>query len=205
MLGNHSDRGAHMGVGIAERRTGGDRQAARFVGIDRHDRQHAGHCLTGAGVSAASGLPTFREAQTGLWAQYKPEDLATSAAFVRDPKLVWEWYAWRRSLVAKARPNDAHRALAEMERRVPTLTLITQNVDGLHQQAGSGYVIELHGNINRVKCFSENVVVERWAENERRPAPMPALRRTSAAGRRLVRRIAAARRAGSRRERGLQL
>src|SRR5512139_695772 len=94
--------------------------------------------LTGAGVSAESGIPTFRDAQTGLWAQYRPEDLATSQAFQRDPRLVWEWYAWRRQLVAQAEPNPGHYALAEMELRVPAFTLITQNVDGLHQRAGSG-------------------------------------------------------------------
>lgn len=118
--------------------------------------------LTGAGVSAESGIPTFRDAQTGLWAKYDPQDLATPQAFRRDPRLVWEWYAWRRELVSRAAPNPAHLALAEIERRAPQLTLITQNVDGLHQQAGSRNVIELHGNIARVKCFEENVVVESW-------------------------------------------
>jgi NAD-dependent deacetylase len=120
--------------------------------------------LTGAGVSAESGIPTFRDAQTGLWAKYDPQDLATPQAFRRDPRLVWEWYAWRRELVSRAAPNPAHLALAEIERRAPQLTLITQNVDGLHQQAGSRNVIELHGNIARVKCFEEDVVVERWDE-----------------------------------------
>src|SRR6202007_2035505 len=90
--------------------------------------------LTGAGVSAESGVPTFRDAQTGLWAKFKPEELATPRAFVRNPKLVWEWYGWRRGLVAQAKPNPAHDALAEMERRLPGFTLITQNVDGLHQR-----------------------------------------------------------------------
>lgn len=93
--------------------------------------------LTGAGVSAESGIPTFREAQTGLWAQYDPQELATPDAFRRNPKLVWEWYAWRRELVSKARPNPGHYALAELARRVPRLTLITQNIDNLHQAAGS--------------------------------------------------------------------
>lgn len=129
--------------------------------------------LTGAGVSAESGLPTFREAQTGLWAQYRPEDLATPEAFRRDPKLVWEWYAWRRSLVAGAAPNPAHFALAALTRLVPQLTLITQNVDGLHQQAGSRNVLELHGNISRVKCFDENVVVETWPETDDVPPRCP--------------------------------
>ena len=101
--------------------------------------------LTGAGVSAESGVPTFRDAQTGLWAQYKPEDLASPEAFARDPKLVWDWYAWRREAVKGVRPNPGHYALAEMARYVPDFCLITQNVDGLHQGAGSRNVVELHG------------------------------------------------------------
>ncbi len=118
--------------------------------------------LTGAGISAESNIPTFRDAQTGLWAKYSPAELATPQAFRRNPKLVWEWYAWRRELVAQAKPNPGHLALAELERRVPKFTLITQNVDGLHQRAGSRNVIELHGNINRTKCFEEGVIVESW-------------------------------------------
>jgi len=114
--------------------------------------------LTGAGISAESGVPTFREAQTGLWERYRAEELATPEAFRRDPRLVWEWYAWRRELVSAALPNPGHRTLAEMEMRFPHFTLITQNVDGLHQRAGSGQrfsVIELHGNIQRTKCWQE--------------------------------------------------
>lgn len=116
---------------------------------------NAGHVavLTGAGVSAESGVPTFREAQTGLWAKYDPEELATPQAFLRNPSLVWEWYAWRRGLVSGVDPNPAHYALAEIAEHVPKVTLITQNVDGLHQRAGSEGVIELHGNIVRTKCF----------------------------------------------------
>lgn len=108
--------------------------------------------LTGAGISRESGLPTFREAQSGLWAQYRPEDLATPEAFARDPGLVWRWYAWRRSLVNAAVPNAAHRALVDLEAAVPRFSMVTQNVDGLHQRAGSPEVIELHGNITRVRC-----------------------------------------------------
>jgi len=120
--------------------------------------------LTGAGVSAESGIPTFRDAQTGLWAQFDPEELASPAGFRRNPRLVWEGYAWRRELVARAEPNPGHLALAELERRVPRLTLITQNVDGLHQRAGSPAPIELHGNISRVVCSAEGDVVGRWDE-----------------------------------------
>ncbi len=108
--------------------------------------------LTGAGISAESGIPTFREAQTGLWARYQPEDLATPAAFERSPRLVWEWYAWRRELVAKASPNAGHYALAALESRLDEYCLITQNVDGLHARAGSRCVLELHGSLQRVKC-----------------------------------------------------
>ena len=115
--------------------------------------------LTGAGISAESGIPTFRDAQTGLWARFRPEELATAAAFRRDPKLVWDWYEWRRGLVAQAAPNAGHRALARLEGLVPGFTLVTQNVDGLHVRAGSRRVIELHGNIHRSKCFEEDVVV----------------------------------------------
>jgi NAD-dependent deacetylase len=116
--------------------------------------------LTGSGVSAESGVPTFREAQTGLWVHFDPEELATPEAFARDPRLVWEWYAWRRKRVEKAAPNPGHEALAELERRVPSFALITQNVDGLHWQAGSQNVLELHGNIQRSTCSREGVIVE---------------------------------------------
>jgi len=129
--------------------------------------------LTGAGISAESGVPTFREAQTGLWARYDPQELATPEAFRRDPKLVWEWYAWRRSLVANARPNAGHYALAELEGLFPAFSLITQNVDGLHQQAGSRAVIELHGNIRRTKCFEEDRVVDGWEASDEIPPRCP--------------------------------
>ena len=118
--------------------------------------------LTGAGVSAESGLATFRDAQTGLWARFDPRELATPAAFARNPKLVWDWYALRRERVAAAQPNAGHVALAELERRVPEFVLVTQNVDGLHQRAGSRRVVELHGSIVRVRCSREGTIVERW-------------------------------------------
>ena len=100
--------------------------------------------LTGAGISAASGVPTFRDAQAGLWAKYRAEDLATPEAFQRDPDLVWQWYQWRRGLVRQAQPNAAHTALAQLGKR-KSLALVTQNVDDLHQRAGSDNVIALHG------------------------------------------------------------
>jgi NAD-dependent deacetylase len=116
--------------------------------------------LTGSGISAESGVPTFREAQTGLWERYDPQELATPEAFMRDPDLVWEWYQWRRKLVSEVEPNPGHQALTELERRVPSFTLITQNVDGLHQESGSRNVIELHGNIRRTRCSGEGVLIE---------------------------------------------
>lgn len=109
--------------------------------------------LTGAGVSAESGVPTFR-GDNGLWKQYRPEELATPGAFARDPKLVWEWYDWRRSRIAQTKPNPGHYALAEIERRIPRFTLITQNVDGLHELAGSRNVLRLHGSIWILRCTS---------------------------------------------------
>jgi NAD-dependent deacetylase len=129
--------------------------------------------LTGAGVSVESGVPTFRAAQTGLWAKYNPEELSTPRAFRRNPRLVWEWYAWLRQLVAEARPNAAHLALAQMEKLFPEFHLITQNIDSLHQRAGSREVIELHGNVTRTKCFDEDVVVASWPDTGDVPPKCP--------------------------------
>jgi NAD-dependent deacetylase len=129
--------------------------------------------LTGAGISAESGIPTFRDAQTGLWARFRPEELATPDAFRRDPQLLWDWYEWRRGLVARAEPNAAHRALARLEALVPDFLLVTQNVDGLHQRAGSRAIVELHGNIHRNKCFAEAVVVAEPADACERPPRCP--------------------------------
>lgn len=125
--------------------------------------------LTGAGISAESGIPTFR-GPGGLWNNHRPENLATPEAFARDPKLVWEWYDWRRQRVATARPNAGHRALASLEARGPQCTVITQNVDGLHGAAGSRNVLELHGSIWRLRCVS----CGREEENRTTPlAPLP--------------------------------
>ena len=115
--------------------------------------------LTGAGVSAESGVPTFR-GPDGLWRAYRVEQLATPEAFAHDPLLVWEWYDWRRQRIAACRPNPAHQALAALEQSVAEFLLITQNVDGLHQRAGSKAVVELHGNIWRVRCTADNSVTE---------------------------------------------
>lgn len=130
--------------------------------------------LTGAGVSAESGIATFRDAQTGLWSRFRPEDLATPEAFARDPALVWRWYAWRREQVAQAQPNPAHYALAELARRVPT-TLVTQNVDDLHQRAGSVDAICLHGSIALTLCsVTRREIAADWlAGQSGEPPPSP--------------------------------
>ena len=107
--------------------------------------------FTGAGISAESGVPTFRGAG-GLWQKYRPEQLATPDAFARDPALVWEWYRWRRGLVAQCAPNAAHRALAEWMRRRDGVTLVTQNVDDLHERAGTPELIKLHGSLFLDRC-----------------------------------------------------
>jgi NAD-dependent deacetylase len=112
---------------------------------------HAVTVMTGAGISAESGVPTFRGTD-GLWRRYSATDLATPEAFARDPRLVWQWYRWRRGIIGRAEPNPGHLALARLQSRVRAFTLITQNVDGLHQRAGSTRVIELHGNIWRARC-----------------------------------------------------
>ncbi len=109
--------------------------------------------FTGAGISAESGVPTFR-GKGGLWEKYKPEEIATPEAFERDPRRVWEWYKWRMELIARTKPNPGHIALARMEEAGIVKAIITQNVDGLHQRAGSKNVLELHGSIWRVRCVN---------------------------------------------------
>ena len=131
--------------------------------------------MTGAGVSAESGVPTFREAQTGLWETYDPTELATPQAFQRDPKLVWDWYQWRREKVLSVTPNPGHYALVELSRLFPRFTLITQNVDGLHQKAGSQNVVELHGSLLRAKCFERNHVAESWPNESPEQPPLCAV------------------------------
>jgi NAD-dependent deacetylase len=126
--------------------------------------------LTGAGVSAASGIPTFRGAG-GLWRQFRPEQLATAAAFANDPRLVWEWYDWRRAKIADALPNAAHEVIARWTANRPGTTLITQNVDGLHERAGSAHTIRLHGSIWELRCWNGcRESGDRWRD-ERVPLP----------------------------------
>lgn len=120
--------------------------------------------LTGAGISAESGIPTFRDAQTGLWSTFRVEDLATIEGFRRDPITVWNWYAERRKQALQKHPHPGHLALVEIERHVPAFHLITQNIDGLHQRAGNQQVIELHGSLARVKCLGHQHVLDSWPE-----------------------------------------
>ena len=122
--------------------------------IERLRRAKRVVVITGAGISAESGIPTFR-GPNGLWRRYRAEDLATPHAFQRDPRLVWEWYDWRRQLISEKEPNVGHLAIAAMEDFFEELLLITQNVDGIHRKAGSTKLIEIHGNIWRVRCMAE--------------------------------------------------
>jgi len=124
--------------------------------------------LTGAGISVESGIPTFRGPE-GLWRTFRPEELATPQAFHRDPRLVWEWYDWRRGKIAQARPNPGHAVLVQLEARIPDFTLLTQNVDGLHRLAGSQRLLEIHGSIWEVRCLACGVT----KEDRRVPLPIP--------------------------------
>ena len=125
--------------------------------------------LTGAGVSKASGIPTYRDGADSLWNNYHPQELATPQAFAQNPKLVWEFYDWRRQKMAQAQPNAAHLTLAEMEALLPGFTLVTQNIDGLHREAGSKNVLYLHGDIWLVRC------TECDYHSEDRRVPLPEL------------------------------
>ncbi|MCG5531088.1 NAD-dependent deacylase [Halorhodospira halochloris] len=125
--------------------------------------------LTGAGVSAESGIPTFRDAQQGTWANFDPMELATLEGFLRQPHKVWDWYQQRREMAAKAQPNAAHLALAEWQEQLEQCLIVTQNVDGLHQRAGSLHVIELHGNLHRDRPISQQLPAEKAADLPRCP------------------------------------
>lgn len=131
------------------------KRAARAI-----DRAKLVVVATGAGMSRESGIPTFRDAQEGLWARYDPEELATRDGFRHDPARVWGWYNYRRGLIARVQPHDGHHALVQLERLVPRVVVVTQNIDGLHQRAGSSAVLELHGNIHRFKCFDRDHPVD---------------------------------------------
>lgn len=129
--------------------------------------------LTGAGISAESGVPTFRDAQTGIWANFDPEELATPEAFRRNPERIWSWYQSRRESMTQVQPNPGHYALAQWEMRVASFSIATQNIDGLHRRAGSRTVYEIHGNIHRTKCFKENVIVDSWTDDGSIPPKCP--------------------------------
>jgi NAD-dependent deacetylase len=130
--------------------------------------------LTGAGISAASGVPTFRD-ENGLWRRYRPEDLATSEAFARDPALLWEWYGWRRETIAGCVPNAAHEVLARWSRQDDGTTIVTQNVDDLHIKAGTRRLVRLHGSIWELSCW-EGCAAGRTPWRDER-VPMPGLPR----------------------------
>jgi NAD-dependent deacetylase len=147
------------------------RQAGEALG-------RAGRVLvfTGAGMSAESGVPTFRDAQVGLWERYDPEDLATPQAFQRDPDLVWGWYEWRRAAVRRTTPNPGHLAVAAMQRHAPQCVVVTQNVDDLHERAGTIAPIRLHGSLSAPRCSgcarpATPVDTEQPPEGQRVPPP----------------------------------
>lgn len=129
-------------------------EAAFTNAVDWLANAHRLVVFTGAGVSAESGIPTFRDQLTGFWAKFDPAQLATPTAFRNDPTLVWGWYEWRRAQVAQARPNPAHFAIAALMQHVPEVVVVTQNVDDLHERAGSKDVIHLHGSLHAARCFA---------------------------------------------------
>jgi NAD-dependent deacetylase len=126
--------------------------------------------LTGAGISAESGVPTFR-GKEGLWGKFRPEELATMEAFIANPKIVWEWYNWRRELLKNVTPNAGHHALVELASYFESMAVVTQNVDGLHRMAGSPDVLEVHGNITRNKCADCGRPIE--LDKDIEPASIP--------------------------------
>lgn len=145
-------------------RSSGIQEAARLLGQSR-----SLVVSTGAGISKESGIPTFRDAPNALWANYDPEQLASAEGFRRDPSLVWRWYAERRKMISKAAPNPGHKAIADLEKLVKRVIVITQNIDDLHRKAGSSDLTEIHGNIFRYKCFENGHPVETLPGGERIP------------------------------------
>ena len=140
-----------------------------------HRLQHAQHVvvLTGGGMAAESHIPTFREAHTGRWAEYDVRELATQQGFARNPRLVWEWYDYRRRSAEAAEPSAAHYALVDLEQYFPRFTLITQTIDGLHWRAGSRNLIEVNGCLRRSRCFDAGHVLSAWEEEGPKPPLCP--------------------------------
>jgi NAD-dependent deacetylase len=124
---------------------------------------------TGAGISKESGIPTFRDAQEGLWANYNPEELATPQGFLNNPELVWRWYEERRAKISEKKPNPGHYAIVDLEKAFPNFTLITQNIDNLHRVAGSQNIVEFHGNIFKLKCFDNEHPIGELPDDDRIP------------------------------------
>ena len=132
-----------------------------MISNEIHDRIQSSKrvCVfTGAGVSAESGIPTFRD-PGGIWENYRPEDLVTPEAFSRDPALVWRWHAWLQGLSFNAQPNAAHVTIAEMDRTFPEFLLITQNIDDLHERAGATRMVKLHGDIMQTRCLNKGHIL----------------------------------------------
>ena len=129
--------------------------------------------LTGAGISAESGVPTFRDADNGLWSTFNLEELATPEGFIKNPQKVWEWYQHRRETIKDVKPNPGHYALAQLEDYYEEFCLITQNIDGLHVLAGSKNILELHGNIHRNKCFEEGTIIKDLPKGDESPPRCP--------------------------------
>ncbi|MBM7844382.1 SIR2 family NAD-dependent protein deacylase [Herpetosiphon giganteus] len=125
--------------------------------------------LTGAGMSAESGIPTFRDSLTGLWNTFDIEQVASLAGYLQQPKAVWEWYHTHRQQILAVQPNAGHRALAQLEQYIPKVTLITQNIDALHQRAGSSTVIELHGTIDTIRCSAGDHGISAWPDSSSLP------------------------------------
>jgi len=124
---------------------------------------------TGAGMSKESGIPTFRDAPSALWANYDPQKLATPEGFRADPPLVWRWYAERREMIGQTKPHAGHRAIADMEALFDDFIVLTQNIDNLHRRAGSQRIVEVHGNIFRYKCFDQNHPIDPLPEGDEEP------------------------------------
>ena len=129
--------------------------------------------LTGGGIAATSNVPSFREAHSGDWARYDVSELATVQAFVRNPRMVWEWYEYRRHGAEAVEPSPAHYALVDLEQHYPSFSLITQTIDGLHWRAGSRDLIELNGSLRRSRCYEAGHVISSWEDVGESPPRCP--------------------------------